>query len=178
MDDIITTGEVTASPFVIRDLKSTDVWNFTRVLAKLRIKEFTKTIDPKLLKKANFKAPEMLGPEGELVPLPRDRWTEAQIQAELDAELANDELLWAILGVIMENIGNCEQDVNRLLADGIGKDVAFIRNMDAGEYMELLAQYISRDGFRDFFTQAWRLLSRISPSRKSFGAAMETLTDL
>ena len=138
MSDNITMGEVAASPFVIRDLKSTDVWNFTRVLSKLGIRQFVKSMDPKLIKASSFKEPEMIGPDGKRVPLPRERWTESQIQAELDAEMANDELLWNILGLIMDNIGNCEQEVNRLLADGIGRDVSFIREMDAGDYMELL----------------------------------------
>ena len=177
MNNIIKAGEENTSPdFVIRELKSTDVWNFTRVISKIGIREFVKSLDPQLLKASSFKPPETINKKGERVPLPRSKWNEAQIQAELNAEIANDQLLWNILGLIIDNIGHCEREVNQLLADGIGEDIAYIADMNAADYMDLLVQYISREEFKDFFMQAWNSLNRISPSRKSFGAAMEALT--
>lgn len=168
-------AEQSAPEFVLRDLKAMDVWQFVRILTKLDLKNFKNAIDPKVIRAAEWKPPMMMNEQGEEVPLPREKWTDRQIDAELQAELANDELLWSILGMVMEHIGSCEYDVNRLLAMGTGKTVEEIQNMDAGLYMELIAAYISREGFRDFFTQAWNLLQVASSSKKSYGNAMATL---
>lgn len=175
-ENVIMTGEGTTSPqFVIRDFKSTDVWQMTRVIGKIGIQNIRKNIDPEIVKASMFKKPQMLGKDGEMVDLPRDKWTEAQIEAELRAEMANDEVVYAVLGLLFDNIGNCERDVNKLLADGIGVDIDEIYNMDASVYMELITQYVTREGFRDFFTQAWNLVKKIRPSKKSSGAAMAML---
>ncbi len=169
-------AEQSAPDFVLRDLKAVDVWQFVRILSKLGVRDFKNSIDPKLLKASKFNPPMMMNEEGEEVPLPREKWTDRQIDAEMQADLANDELLWTILGLLMEHIGSCEYDVNRLLSMGTGMTVEDIQNMDANKYMELIVAYISREGFRDFFTQAWNLLQRVSSSKKSFGGVTAMLT--
>lgn len=177
-ENMIMTGEDKPSPkFVIRDFKSSDVWQMTRVIGKIGIHNFRNSIDPAALKASNFKKPQMLGEDGELVPLPREKWTEAQIEAEFRAEMASDEILYAILGLLIENIGNCERDVNKLLADGIGVAVEEIADMDASDYMELITQYVTREGFKDFFTQAWRLVKKVVPSKRSSGDVIRMLTN-
>ena len=177
MDQIITGAEQSAPAFVLRDLKSTDVWQLVRVISKIGLKDFYKTLDTKLINASRWKPPMMIDIDGNEVELPRDRWTEAQIDAEMRADMANDELLWAILGQIMDHIGNCELEVNKLLAMGTGQSVEQIMDMDADRYMELIVTYISREGFKDFFTAAWRLVEKVAPSKKSYGAIMETLTN-
>lgn len=176
---ITDTGEVSASPkFTIRDLKSTDVWNMTRVIGKIGVAKIRESIPEDLWRKSNYSPPTMLGKDGSIVPLPRDKWTEAQIDAEMQAELANDELAWLVLGMLVENIGNCETEINRLLADGIGTSITAVREMDANDYMELIVAYVTREGFRDFFTQAWKLFQKVSPSRNLSGIATGALTSL
>ena len=176
---ITETGEVNASPkFVIRDLKSIDVWNMTRVIGKIGVNKIRAAIPADMWQKTNYRPPMMMDESGEMVPLPRDRWTEAQIDAEMQAEMANDELAWLVLGMLIDNIGNCENEINRLLADGIGTSVTMIRDMDANEYMELIMAYVTREGFRDFFTQAWRLFQKASPSKSPSGIVMGALTSL
>lgn len=169
-------AEQSAPEFILRDLKAVDVWQFVRILSKLGVRDFKNSIDPKLLKASEFNPPMMMNEEGEEVPLPREKWTDRQIDAEMQADLANDELLWTILGLLMEHIGSCEYDVNRLLSMGTGMTVEDIQNMDANKYMELIVAYISREGFRDFFTQAWNLLQGASSSKKSFGGVTAMLT--
>ena len=178
MNQLNNTGEASASPnFVIRDLKSGDLWQMTRVLSKIGIRDFAQGIDPSVIKASQFKAPQTMDKDGNLHPLPRDRWTEAQIDAEMRAEMANNEMLWSILGMLMDHIGDCEGEVNKLLANGAGLTVAEIEAMPVDDYMQLIDAYISRDGFRDFFMQALRLLDKVRPRSKSdFGGAMATLT--
>ena len=160
-----------APAFVLRDLKSTDVWQLVRVLRKFRLAEVIKTIDQDTLKKSRFETPKKLV-DGELVPLPLSEWTAAQVRAYKAAKEANDALVWQLLEILMENIGVCEDEVNKLLAMGIDKDVDFIRNMDAGDYLELIVQYITREGFSDFFMRARGLLEKTSVSRSSISSVV------
>lgn len=158
-----------APAFVLRDLKSTDVWQLVRVLRKFNLAEAVKLLDQDALKKSQFETPKKLV-DGEIVPMPLTEWNEAQRKAYREAKKANDELTWQILDILMNNIGGCEDEVNKLLAMGIDKDINFIRNMDAGDYLNLIVQYVTREGFSDFFTQARNLLKKTGVSRNSIGS--------
>lgn len=169
-------GEVQASPkFIIKDLTAKNVWQMVRIIRKLGIANLRSAVPKDVFDKAFQAAPTMMADDGSIVPLPRDRWTEAQIDAETESLVAENELLWIILGILIDNIGNCENEINQLLADGIGVSVMEISSMDANEYLELIHAYISREGFKDFFTQAWKLFQKTSPSRNASGAVIQTL---
>lgn len=146
----------------LRELKAADVWQLVRILGKLRIKEFAKTIDKKDIEALDYKKP-MMRVNGKEVPLPKEKYTEAQIEAETRAEIVWDKLMMDVIGFLIENMGNCEYDVNKLLAMGTGSTTEEISAMDAIEYIELIEQYIYREGFYDFFMRAWKLLDRNKP---------------
>ena len=158
-----------APAFVLHDLKSGDVWQLVRVLRKFKLAEARKMIDEDLLKKTKFETPKKLV-EGELVPMDPKEWTPAQRKAYGAAKEASDELMWQVLDILISNISGCEDEVNKLLAMGIGKDIDYIRNMDAGDYLNLIVQYVTREGFTDFFMQARRLLEKTGGSRSSIGS--------
>lgn len=163
-----------APAFVLHDLKSGDVWQLVRVLRKFRLAEARKLINEDLLKKAKFETPKKLV-EGEFVPMNQDEWTPAQRKAYMAAKKASDELMWQVLDILISNISGCEDEVNKLLAMGIGKDIDYIRNMDAGDYLNLIVQYVTREGFTDFFTQAQRLLEKTGVSRGSIGSVVTSI---
>ena len=153
-----------APAFVLRDLKSSDVWQLVRVLRRFNLSEARKLIDQDLLKKAKFEKPMKLV-DGELVPMLPDEWTAAQRKAFQEAKKASDELTWQALDILINNIGGCEDEVNKLLA------MDFVRNMDAGDYLNLIVQYVTREGFSDFFMQAQSLLQKTGASRGSIVTA-------
>jgi hypothetical protein len=160
-----------APAFVLRDLKSSDVWQLVRVLRRFNLREARKLIDQDLLKKAKFEKPMKLV-DGELVPMLPDEWTAAQRKAFQEAKKASNELTWQALDILINNIGGCEDEVNKLLAMGIEKDIDFVRNMDAGDYLNLIVQYVTREGFSDFFMQAQSLLQKTGASRGSIVTAV------
>ena len=162
-----------APAFVLRDLKSSDVWQLVRVLRRFNLREARKLIDQDTLKKAKFERPMKLV-DGELVPMLPDEWTAAQRKVFQEAKKASDELTWQAIDILINNIGGCEDEVNKLLAMGIEKDIDFVRNMDAGDYLNLIVQYVTREGFSDFFMQAQSLLERTGASRGSI-ASVATL---
>ena len=159
-----------APAFVLRDLKSSDVWQLVRVLRRFNLSEARKLIDQDLLKKAKFEKPMKLV-DGELVPMLPDEWTAAQRKAFQEAKKASDELTWQALDILINNIGGCEDEVNKLLAMGIEKDIDLVRHMDAGDYLNLIVQYVTREGFSDFFMQAQSLLQKTGASRGSIVTA-------
>lgn len=160
-------GDTAPAAFVLRELKAPDVWQMTRVLKRMNIAGVRDAIDADLIKKADFKAPTMYDADGNVVLLPVDKWTAAQKKAAQQAKEASDALTWQVLGLVMDNIGACEADVNKLLAMGCGCDVSDIANMDADAYLDLIVQYVTREGFSDFFTHATRLLRTAKSSRSS-----------
>lgn len=160
-----------APAFVLHDLKSSDVWQLVRVLRRFNLKEARNLIDKDLLKASKFEAPKKLV-DGEIVPMPHEEWTDAQRKAFKTAKAANEELIWQLLDILINNISGCEDEVNKLLAMGIEKDINYVRNMDAGDYLNLLVQYVTREGFKDFFMQARNLLEKTGASRSSIGPAM------
>ena len=160
-----------APAFVLRDLKSSDVWQLVRVLRRFNLAEAVKLIDKDTLKKSRFEAPKKMV-DGEIVPMPQDEWTPAQRKAFRAAQAATDELVWKVLDIVINNIGGCEDEVNKLLAMGIGKDINYIRNMDAGDYLNLIVQYVTREGFSDFFMQAQNLLGKVGASQNSIASAV------
>ena len=166
MPNITDDAGATAPAFVLHDLKSSDVWQLVRVLRRFNLREARKLIDQDLLKKARFDTPMELV-DGELAPMPHDKWTEAQRKAFREAQKASDELTWQVIDILINNIAGCEDEVNKLLAMGIEKDINFVRNMDANDYLRLIVQYVTREGFSDFFMQAQNLLNKTGASRDS-----------
>lgn len=160
-----------APAFVLRELKSSDVWQLVRVLRRFNLKEAVKLIDKDTLKNAKFEAPKKMV-DGELVPMPVEEWTQAQRKAFRASQAANEELVWQALDILINNISGCEDEVNKLLAMGIDKDINYIKNMDAGDYLNLIVQYVTREGFTDFFMQARNLLEKTGVSRNSIGSAV------
>lgn len=173
MEQLTTGAEQSAPKFVLRRLNAGDVWQFARVISKVGIRDFAQALGPEVSAVMKWNPPMMMGSDGEQVPLPRDQWTEAQVDAELRWEMARDELIWSVLGRIMDKIGDCESDVNKLLSMGTGMTVEQISQMDANDYIDLIVAYISRDGFTDFFMHAFRLVGKASHSKKSYGVIME-----
>ena len=170
-------GEVQASPkFIIKDLTAKNVWQMVRIIRKLGIANFRDIVSKETLHKAFMDSPTMMADDGSIVPLPRDKWTEAQIDAETEMLIAQEDLLWSLLGILIDNIVNCETEINELLAEGLDVSVLQIYAMDANDYLELIHAYISREGFKDFFTQAWRLFQKTSVSKKPSGSVIHALT--
>lgn len=143
----------------LRTLKSADLWQMVRVLRKFDIQSAAQSVDRDLLKKSRYKVPTMMA-DGKEVPMPESKWTKGQKKAVEDAREAKDALTWQVLGILMENIGSCEAEVNQLLATGCGATAEEIRNMEANEYLDLIVQYFTREDFADFFMHAFDLLGK------------------
>ena len=157
--------------FVLSPLRSGDVWQMVRILKHIDVADAIRSIDKDLLKYASYHPPTMMQ-DGEEVPLPEADWTKAQKKLHEKATAAKDQLAWMVLGILMDNIGACENDINMMLASGIGKDVAFIQSMPANDYLDLIVQFVTREEFADFFMHAMSLLQNMGSSPSSIASAV------
>lgn len=165
------TTQAAEAAFVLHDITAPELWQMVRVLRRINIKEAVQSIDPKLWKKSKFEPPAMIDDEGNRVPLPEEKWTESQIRARDKAKEASDALFWQLLGILMDNIGSCEGEVNKLLAMSIRQNPDVFTEMPAQQYLGLIVQYFTREGFSDFFTQAYSLLVKTGASQNFTGVA-------
>lgn len=158
----------------LKPLKSTDVWQMTRVLKRFNLKQVIADIDKDLVKKASYKPP-MQDVDGKLVPLPVEQWTSGQKKAFQAAQEAKDALTWQVLGLVMDNIGACEDDIARLLSGATGESVEAVKDLPAQEYLELIVQYVTREDFADFFTFALDLLGKQKSVPNSIASAVTSI---
>lgn len=146
-----------AADFVLNPITSDDVWDFVQLIQTIGIKEIMDLASSSEYQSKRFTPPTMMK-NGEIVPMPREKWTDRQLKKETEAEIAENELRTKITGCVIAHIGETKPVVNRLLARAIGKDEAYIQKMEGIPYIKLLNSFIDRDEFADFFTEALQLL--------------------
>lgn len=144
--------------FKLNPLCADDVWDLIKIISKVGVMNIQDHFPPDLVKAARFRKPMMIDKKtNKPVEMPRNKWTDKQIQAETDAQIAQEKLSMLMIGAVIDNIGNCKSDVNNLLARGAGKTTDEISSMPAIDYINLMSAFVSRDEFSDFFKQALRL---------------------
>ena len=87
--------------------------------------------------------------------------SEAVIEAVKDGKSAEDvgvQVVFDAIGILVDNLDKIEGDLYGLLADLAGMTADEVAALPLGEFAEMLVDVVKADGFRDFFTQAQRLL--------------------
>ncbi len=151
-------GAGDTAPYVLRSIKAPDVFQLVRVLSKIGLAEISKSLDAGLVAATRFEPPMKMAGD-KMIPMPESMWTAAAKRAKEKAETAKSQLSMQILGVVIENLPNCEYELYTLLASSINEPIEYIQEMDATTFLYLIDDYISRDGFTDFFGAAVKLLS-------------------
>lgn len=155
MGEVKEAAAETSAAFNLNKLSSDDVWDMLKIINKIGISDIRKAIPAELIEAAKFEKPTMIDRNtGEIKEMPRDKWNDKQVKAETDAEIASEKIGMIVTGIVMNNIGNCKDEVNSMLARGIGKSVDDVRSMGAIEYVNLIYAFIDREEFTDFFRQA------------------------
>ena len=162
IDDMKENGAEKSAPLILHEIKAPEVFQMVRILKLLGFGEISGLVDDRARRALSYKVPMRQVKGGNMEPLPRDEWTEAQIEAETRYQVALSGILMKVLGLIIERIGDPELEtaVYGLLALGTGADVKQIRALDGIDFIDLLDRYVSREGFSDFFTRAWKLFVR------------------
>lgn len=145
-------------PYVLRGIKAPDVYQLVRVMSKIGVVEILDSLPSDLLDAAHFTAPTMMQ-KGEEVEMPSHLWTEANHRRHEKALSAQSQLAIITIGLVLEHFADCEKELNTLLANSINESIDVINDMDGKVFLRLLNDYIAREEFSDFFTEALRLLS-------------------
>ena len=152
-----TSGADYSAP-VFRDLNADDVFGMIRVLKKIGLPKVTELMAESSA--LNYEPPMRMGKDGKPEPLPREEWTEAQEKAETDYLIANDKFSAKVVGIVFDNIADCQAEVYALIASGLGCSVLDVAKMSAIEFLKAVVAYFSREGFRDFFTEVLQLVTQ------------------
>lgn len=177
MAEMTMTGAACAAPLILNDIKAPEVFQMVRIMKILGFNEIGSLADQKTRRDLSYTPPKQQKQGGVLEDLPRELWTEAQVEAETRYQIALSGIVMKVMGLIIERIGNPEFEnaVYSLLAYGTGTDVARIRKLDAVDFIDLLDRYISREGFSDFFMQAWKLFARSGKKNSQISAIAATV---
>ena len=81
----------------------------------------------------------------------------AENAAETATRLGVD-IVTSVLGVIVENLENIENDVYRFAGSVANMKPADVAKMDMGDFMDVLITTIQKEEFKDFFKRASKLI--------------------
>lgn len=151
---------VSVPDLCIRDLKACDVFQMVRILRKIGLKTLVDELGENFTEALEYEPPTMMDADGNEVPLPREQWTEAQERAEDLYLIQEQQFSSHIIGFLVDHLPDCEKEICKLIGDGVGLLPEKVADLDAMDFLELCARFIDRENFRDFFTQAVRLLQK------------------
>ena len=127
-------GTTAAEPrrYALKPLQARHLFRFATILRKIGIDRFKSIFD-----------------------------SEAVVGAVKDGRSAEDvgmAVVFDALSVIIDNLPKIEGDVYGLLADLSGMTAEDVADLPLGDFTGMLVDVFKADGFKDFFTQAQRLL--------------------
>ena len=144
---------------ILRDLNSSDVFQMVRILKRIGMSELMEVFENDLSTVMEYEPPMMME-DGKKVPLPREQWTAAQEDAETKYQIAEQRFSAKVLGFLVDHIADCETEIYKILASGAGLTMDEIVALDAVEFINLCEKFVDRENFRNFFTQALRVLQK------------------
>lgn len=168
-----TEGDAKASPIKLKPMCADDLFGIIAVISAVGLNNIK--IDPEISKKSKFKPPMQMV-NGESVPLPWDKWTRRQKEAEKDAEIAKNQISETIGSTVLSHFWDCRQPVYNLLAMATGTDPKSIQSMKPADFLALATAYMERDEFIDFFTQAVSVQGKSAARSASAFSTVGTMT--
>lgn len=149
-------AEQAAPAFNLKPITAEDAFVLMKIINKIGINNVSKSIDPETLKRLAWKRPQKqeISKNGTPVTkdLPVEEWTDQQIKAETEYEIAMGQLSVAATMTVVENFPSCEKEIYQLLAKSMDEEESDVRGMNGAEFMALLQEYTGRQEFADFFT--------------------------
>ena len=141
-----------------------DVWTMVSLLQKVDIVGMIDSMTEDDKKVFSYQPPMKLK-DGQLVPKLLKEYTEGERRAADSYNIHQYSFAIKAMGFVVQNIDKCKDDVNKLLASACGVEPKEIADMPNGvEYIRLLRDFLARESTRDFFSEAWSLLSGMTPS--------------
>lgn len=150
-------GAEKSAPFNLREIKAGDTFKFIAIISKIGITNFVENLDEETLKALKYKQP-MVMKGNKLEPLPQKKWTEGQKRAKAKADIALSKFAINILSLLVENLPSVQNDLFDLLADSYQVSIEDVKNLSGSQFIDLLAGYVDREEFTDFFKHVLKLV--------------------
>lgn len=156
--DIGAGADPNAVPAIINGIMAEDAFILASVIGKIGVSEVVSTTDGEMMKALSYRPPMKMDENGEMVPLQEEEWTEAQQRVALHAVTKQSEFYDKLFQTVMTHFRDCKDEIFELLARSTGLPVKKIEEMSGKAFVSLVYDYISREEFVDFFTEALRRL--------------------
>ena len=141
-----------------------DVWTMVSLLKNIDIVGLIDSMSEDDKKVFSYQPPMKMN-GGKLVPKTLKEYTEGERRALDKYNINQYSFAMKAIGFLVQNIDKCKDDVNKILASACGVEPDEVANMaDGVEYIRLLRDFLTRETTRDFFSEAWSLLSGMTPS--------------
>lgn len=128
---------VAEKPYQLRDLQAKDLFLLTRVVNSLGIKKladvFRNKIDIKAIATDNVSNEDAV------------------------REVGYGTII-EIVGVVLENLPSCENDLYKFLAAISNLTEKKVSELPPGDFVDMISDVVKKDDFRDFFTRAAQFL--------------------
>ena len=116
--------------YTLRSLKADDIFQFVKLINKIGYKEM----------KGCFKKQEV-----------REAISGTVSGKEADLSAVGMTVMLEIVGLILEHLPDCKNEIYALLSGLSGKAQTEIAEMPSGVFMQMVMDVIRKDEFRDFF---------------------------
>lgn len=123
--------------YTFRTLTARDVFPMVAIIRKIGFKEFRTVFD----------APEV-----------KQAMLEAQEGDESSVSSIGFEVVVNLAGVIVEHLGDAEQEIFAFLASVSDLSVQQVMNLPLGTFVEMIVDLTRKDEFKDFFKAVARLM--------------------
>lgn len=123
----------------IRELKSSDIFPMVAILNKVGFRELKTILTPEKIKEM-MKAVKGSGEE------------------EVDSStVLGFNLIFEVVGIIMNNLPSCEQEIYRFLSGVTGLSSEEVANLSMSDFAETIVAVVQKPEFMDFFKAVSKL---------------------
>jgi hypothetical protein len=89
----------------------------------------------------------------------KDCFDISNFDGKKDIKTVGFEIFFDIAGIVISNIPRAEKEIMSFVASVANKDVKELEEMPFADYGELVARIVTKDDFKDFFSQVMKLFN-------------------
>lgn len=127
--------------FELRELKSSDIFPMVGILNKIGFKELKTVLTPDKIKEMT----KIMKTQGE---------------DDMDnTTLFGFNVILEVVGIIMNNLSKCEQDLYKFLSSVSGLTVKEVEDLAMSDFAEMIVAIVKKPEFKDFFKAVSKLFN-------------------
>lgn len=129
----------------LRELKSSDVFPMVQILNKVGFKELKTVLTPDKVK--------------DMMKSFKEAGSETTEDGVDKSTILGFNLILEIVGIVMNNLPSCEEDLYRFISGVSGLSVQEIADLPMGDFAEVIIAIVQKQEFRDFFKAVSKLFN-------------------